>query len=960
MAQDQRQYWAWARELLDTRSQRKWSSFSWITTRALISSLNDQVSRLTPTMVGELRAQWMARPEITAGLLKNNLVIDRTDVTSFIVLGDPGEQDASQYVVVPALEDAVRTNPDIGLMVVCSDVIYPSGDVNDYVDGFYVPFQNLRDLPIYGLPGNHDWYDGLAGFMWNFCDQDPLPKSSYGVTGTPKLEWLGRLFWRRPSHRTTTEGLEARRRIHRVAATQTIDRRRGVPSSIDLASAEPIPPLQVAPYFAIATKHLLLVCIDTGIDGTIDRRQGEWLVAVSNLPGRKLLLTGKPLLVDQEVEACAIGGGPVADGAASFASVLEVVQHAPYGYVASLGGDIHNYQLYATGTQPHIVSGGGGAFMSATHTITEAANSPTNTSVRTDAPPLQLSPTEPESLSHFTQLMLPKLWRLERFLLALVVGTAVGGVLPGVVDDVSTTALVAAIVLAVVVTIRFVFLPTDWVTSPWYRAGVTGAGGLIGVVLASTTAWLDPDHYPTDLVVAAAGFAITVVFFQAVRWTGWWSPAPPAQSMVTRSAQLAGTTNERWAPPRPQSGDNFVGRTGVVAMVLAVATLVGAIAQLETLTICAAVTLTIWLAGWFGGRQFGWWRTWGTTVAFVATSLVIIVIACEATAMTAFDVTYVTVTAVLLPIVTAVAALIVTCLLAALAAVILGGGPASPLASATAAGALPASTAKPAFATSRFGTGWGRVGSVAPWLFAGLLVVGGIVANAIWPPTAGHIWPFGDITRNVEPEAVRHAAVAVAVLLTLAVMLIFVVDALRRHTGRSFKPWAALIVVVAAGFIAPDSFWSGTFFHDAIGAAVIGSYLLLLLLVGNLVLIGAPSLIIDTAAHTDEKPLLPLDAATTVLAWRNKQAGVARPERTSRRRANIVSPGSDKPQGPFQKLVAEVFDSDDPPFFKNFVVVRTSEATVDVDLVIVTGTENNPPRLPPDQSFAGVTVRHRY
>jgi hypothetical protein len=53
--------------------------------------------------------------------------------------------------------------------------------------------------------------------------------------------------------------------------------------------------------------------------------------------------------------------------------VLDVVHHPPFGYVASIGGDIHNYQRYPVRVGDrvvqHVVSGGGGAFMHATHLI---------------------------------------------------------------------------------------------------------------------------------------------------------------------------------------------------------------------------------------------------------------------------------------------------------------------------------------------------------------------------------------------------------------------------------------------------------------------------------------------------------------------------------------------------------------------------------------------------------------
>ena len=77
----------------------------------------------------------------------------------------------------PALSDAVRRHSP-GFVMIMSDVIYPAGHVDDYVDGVYRPYRgeppHFRvDAPLLAIPGNHDWYDGLAGFMYHFCDRGP-------------------------------------------------------------------------------------------------------------------------------------------------------------------------------------------------------------------------------------------------------------------------------------------------------------------------------------------------------------------------------------------------------------------------------------------------------------------------------------------------------------------------------------------------------------------------------------------------------------------------------------------------------------------------------------------------------------------------------------------------------------------------------------------------------------------
>ncbi|HZC26369.1 MAG TPA: metallophosphoesterase family protein, partial [Actinopolymorphaceae bacterium] len=144
-------------------------SQSWIGPRVLWHSRNHVLAKLVdPTAA--YRAKWvsLARERAVATNADPDFVIRRPEggSGSVIVFGDPGEGDDSQLAVVPTLRAAAG---GIDFAVICSDVIYPTGDGTDYEKKFYEPYKDL-DFPIYGLPGNHDWYDGLRGFAGNFCD----------------------------------------------------------------------------------------------------------------------------------------------------------------------------------------------------------------------------------------------------------------------------------------------------------------------------------------------------------------------------------------------------------------------------------------------------------------------------------------------------------------------------------------------------------------------------------------------------------------------------------------------------------------------------------------------------------------------------------------------------------------------------------------------------------------------
>ena len=89
---------------------------------------------------------------------------------SFVVIGDPGEGDASQHVLRDQLL-TVAASADVRFVVVSSDVVYPSGSMIDYEAKFWLPFKGIT-RPVYAIPGNHDWYDALEAFAATFLQSE--------------------------------------------------------------------------------------------------------------------------------------------------------------------------------------------------------------------------------------------------------------------------------------------------------------------------------------------------------------------------------------------------------------------------------------------------------------------------------------------------------------------------------------------------------------------------------------------------------------------------------------------------------------------------------------------------------------------------------------------------------------------------------------------------------------------
>src|SRR5205823_7264344 len=68
---------------------------------------------------------------------------------TFLIIGDPGEGDASQYSLMAQYLELGRRE-EVKFLVISSDVIYPAGSMHDYESNFYLPFQDFAK-PIYAI-----------------------------------------------------------------------------------------------------------------------------------------------------------------------------------------------------------------------------------------------------------------------------------------------------------------------------------------------------------------------------------------------------------------------------------------------------------------------------------------------------------------------------------------------------------------------------------------------------------------------------------------------------------------------------------------------------------------------------------------------------------------------------------------------------------------------------------------
>jgi Calcineurin-like phosphoesterase len=262
---------------------------------------------------------------------------------SFLVIGDPGEGDASQYSLVSRYLELGHRD-DVKFLVVSSDVIYPAGSMHDYEANFYLPFQGFAK-PIYAIPGNHDWYDALEGFNANFLE----PKAAHAAIEARVEADLGL---------TSTNA----RRIDKLMAEAARLRRQ---YGVDVGT-------QRAPFFELQTEDFALLAIDTGVLRTVDERQWAWLGrALDRSRGKFIMaIVGHPLFAGGRGLPPTAEGQNVADSADNFAALYRLL--AKHNVRIAMAGDTHDFEYYREkigrdgGSQVmhHFVNGGGGAYLS--------------------------------------------------------------------------------------------------------------------------------------------------------------------------------------------------------------------------------------------------------------------------------------------------------------------------------------------------------------------------------------------------------------------------------------------------------------------------------------------------------------------------------------------------------------------------------------------------------------------
>ena len=266
---------------------------------------------------------------------------------SFVVVGDPGEGDASQLVLKDQIIK-VTNQPDVKFLIISSDVVYPSGALKDYEKKFWMPFKGV-EKPVLAIPGNHDWYDALDGFTASFFE----PHSA-------KKALLARIQADLALSSTTEKKID-----EMIAQCETWRQEYNVPTGF-----------QNAPFFQVSTKDFVLITLETGIERRIDTLQMQWLKTVLDASENKyvMVLLGHPFYAIGEYQ------GAMNPDFEALHTLLK-----KYKVKLVMAGDTHDFEYYREPLRPdstyvmhHFVNGGGGAYLSIGTALARPEHMPLN------------------------------------------------------------------------------------------------------------------------------------------------------------------------------------------------------------------------------------------------------------------------------------------------------------------------------------------------------------------------------------------------------------------------------------------------------------------------------------------------------------------------------------------------------------------------------------------------------
>jgi len=179
--------------------------------RARWLALSVLARSVKPVVISGLFAQFGDRREVEAVLAQGCIDMSEHDELWVDYVADTGDGFNATATVANLLARDTLTFPVDGgesrttqagsLLVLGGDEVYPFASVEEYRDRLLLPFGAM--LPhaepgrtVLAIPGNHDWYDGLTGFLQVFCGKhwiggwQTVQRRSYFACKLPQRWWL--------------------------------------------------------------------------------------------------------------------------------------------------------------------------------------------------------------------------------------------------------------------------------------------------------------------------------------------------------------------------------------------------------------------------------------------------------------------------------------------------------------------------------------------------------------------------------------------------------------------------------------------------------------------------------------------------------------------------------------------------------------------------------------------------
>jgi hypothetical protein len=323
-----------------------WGHLRHLVSAAIASENIDSRDWMTPDPPDELRARVL---ELLGGDPSRGSVVEGLGRDLYVdFVADTGDdvsvsRAVARLVFAPyELPDPDRpgqflTAPRGDVLFFGGDTAYPVATAQEILNRVVVPWnQVLADLPddgrtrvLLGIPGNHDWYDGLDGFARMFR------RRSDGAGARARLV-------PEASHLLVQSARWAREFVRGGAVDK--------PEALVLAGYTPV---QSASHFLLRlAPDLDLLAADRQLT-SIDTRQRQFLGAADHpRPGAATLV-----VLPDPVH---LFGDPSHTG-------VPMIEHLRIDAAARetfvLTGDLHHYERAQRGEALHVIAGGGGAFL---------------------------------------------------------------------------------------------------------------------------------------------------------------------------------------------------------------------------------------------------------------------------------------------------------------------------------------------------------------------------------------------------------------------------------------------------------------------------------------------------------------------------------------------------------------------------------------------------------------------